>query len=432
MLRVESAKTLGDWIFEDILCRWGSLREIVTDNGSAFLKAMDYMSKRYHVDHIRISGYNSRANGIVERSHFDVRQSLFKAVDGDEKRWSTGAYSVFWAERITVKRRMGCSPYFAATGAHPLIPMDISEATYLQPPPTSVLSTTDLIARRAIALQKRTEHINMLFSKVYSARLKAAKRFEKEHGRTIHDYDFKQGSLVLVRNTQIEKSLNRKMRARYMGPLIVVSRNYGGAYIICELDGTVFHRPIAAFRVIPYFARKKLSLPKDFLDIDTARLRELESTDDIDDEENESPSSDTLALNTHDSDNTQRIPDELVSDVVVYIRPEFGKYKLDCSVKRLWLFETGLQGAITTVIEIGSAQRPGDIQDPSGFGNDMFDAGLKGCKFAYRIYGAYKLQEPITRQIAAHHFGFTFPESHFNAPAWMTDGFPLAEMERLF
>jgi hypothetical protein len=235
------------------------------------------------------------------------------------------------------------------------------------------------------------------------------------------------------------------MRARYMGPLIVVSRNYGGAYIICELDGTVFHRPIAAFRVIPYLARKKLVLPKHFLDIDTARLREMETTDDIDDEENSPQASDTLALEIYDYDDAQRIPDKQVSDVVVYIRPEFvplihnrtknhefRKYKLDCSVKRLWLFETGLHGAITTVIEIGSAQRPGDLQDPSGFGNDMFDAGLKGCKFAYRIYGACKLKEPITRQIAALQYGFTFPESHFNAPAWMTEYFPLAEMERLF
>ena len=72
MLRVESAKSLGDWIYEDILCRWGSLREIVTDNGLAFLKAMVYLSKQYHIDHIRISGYNSRANGIIERPDFDV------------------------------------------------------------------------------------------------------------------------------------------------------------------------------------------------------------------------------------------------------------------------------------------------------------------------------------------------------------------------
>ena len=82
-LRSENAKALGDWIFEDIICRWGSLREIVTDNGAAFLKALEHLSKKYHISHIRISGYNSRANGLVERPHFDVRQSLFKAVDAD-------------------------------------------------------------------------------------------------------------------------------------------------------------------------------------------------------------------------------------------------------------------------------------------------------------------------------------------------------------
>ena len=65
-------RTLGKWIFEDILCRWGALSEIVTDNGKAFIKAADYLAKKYHIRHIQISGYNSRANGLVERTHYDV------------------------------------------------------------------------------------------------------------------------------------------------------------------------------------------------------------------------------------------------------------------------------------------------------------------------------------------------------------------------
>jgi hypothetical protein len=135
---------------------------------------MEYLSKHYHLNHICISGYNSHANGTVEHSHFDVHQSLFKVVDGDQKRWSLGVYSVFWAERVTTRKRMGCSPYFAVTGAHPILPFDIAKATYLQPPPTSVMLTTDFISHRAIALQKCSADVNTLYSKVYQARLKAA------------------------------------------------------------------------------------------------------------------------------------------------------------------------------------------------------------------------------------------------------------------
>jgi hypothetical protein len=88
-----------------------------------------------------------------------------------------------------------------------------------------------------------------------------------------------------MRNTQIEKSLNKKMHARYIGPLIVVSRNYGSAYILSELDGTVLHRPIAAFRLLTYFARKSIPLPPDIIDIDDTRLQEMEHSLDADGDE---------------------------------------------------------------------------------------------------------------------------------------------------
>ena len=87
----------------------------------------------------------------------------------------------------------------------------------------------------------------------------------------------------------IEKSLNRKMRPRYIGPLVVVSRNRGGAYIVCELDGSVWDRPVAQFCVLPYKARRSLPLSDlGKIDISTARLRQMELSR-ITDEEDSLP-----------------------------------------------------------------------------------------------------------------------------------------------
>ena len=60
----DSAKVIADFIFQDILCRWGALEEIVTDNAGAYVAALDILANRYGIHHIRISGYNSQANGI--------------------------------------------------------------------------------------------------------------------------------------------------------------------------------------------------------------------------------------------------------------------------------------------------------------------------------------------------------------------------------
>ena len=64
---------------------------------------------------------------------------------------------------------MGCSPYFAATGTHPILPINIAEANYLLPPPDTLLSTTDLIVRQAITLQKQKDQLAHLQDKVYDA-----------------------------------------------------------------------------------------------------------------------------------------------------------------------------------------------------------------------------------------------------------------------
>ena len=102
MLQKETVKSIAYFILHNIIYRWGTLLEIVTDNGALFVKVLGYLKRHYHIKHIRISDYNSQANGLVERAHFDVRQALYKACNGEESKWSQAVYSVFWAERVMV------------------------------------------------------------------------------------------------------------------------------------------------------------------------------------------------------------------------------------------------------------------------------------------------------------------------------------------
>jgi hypothetical protein len=68
-LCLETGHTLGSFIFEEILCRWGAVEEIVTDNGTAYVAALDWLANKFGIHYIQISAYNSRANGIVECQH---------------------------------------------------------------------------------------------------------------------------------------------------------------------------------------------------------------------------------------------------------------------------------------------------------------------------------------------------------------------------
>ena len=44
MLDSENASTLASFIFEDILCHWGALAEIITDNSPAFVQALNVLA----------------------------------------------------------------------------------------------------------------------------------------------------------------------------------------------------------------------------------------------------------------------------------------------------------------------------------------------------------------------------------------------------
>ncbi|KAJ3553414.1 hypothetical protein NP233_g12649 [Leucocoprinus birnbaumii] len=204
---------------------------------------------------------------------------LFKATNGEVRKWYWSLHQVMWADRITIRKGTGCSPYFMVTGAHPTLPLDIVEATWLVKYPAQMIDTTELIGLRALALAKHVSHVEEMRSRVTKEKIRRALQLENDWKHKIKEFDLRPGSLVLVKNSAIEMSADRKMKPRYLGPMVVIKKLAGGAYILSELDGSVWQNKVAAFRVVPYLARRSIKFNdkvKELLDSSREGLEILE------------------------------------------------------------------------------------------------------------------------------------------------------------
>ena len=61
-------------------------------------------------------------------------------------------------------------------------------------------------------------------TRINQEKRKWLENYEKGNRLSIKDYSFKPRNLVLVRNSEVEASLDRKMKPRYLGLMVVMSR----------------------------------------------------------------------------------------------------------------------------------------------------------------------------------------------------------------
>ena len=128
MVKNENFKLIAKFLYENLLSWLGAIEVIVSDNAPQYIQAAEYLSEKYHIHHIKIILYNSQAQGPIERRHFDVREALIKATNGDISKWLDVAPSVFWAERVTIQKSTGYLPFYLVHGVEPLLPFNLAKA----------------------------------------------------------------------------------------------------------------------------------------------------------------------------------------------------------------------------------------------------------------------------------------------------------------
>ena len=259
-LRRDTAKAIAKFFYHQIILRYGNVLEVVSDNGPSFHKELKRLLSHYGIKQIMISPYNSQANGVVERGHFNIREALVKLSKDDISQWPLMVEAACFTDRITIRRATGFSPFYLLHGVHPFLPCDLTDATFMVTNFKPNMTDAELIAARTRQLLRLPQDIEKARQTLHQSRMRSKTAFETKYARRLQQENYQPGSLVLLRNVPVENtmSISRKTTHRYMGPYSIVRQTQGGSYVLQELNGSTLRHTVAAFRLIPYVKREDL------------------------------------------------------------------------------------------------------------------------------------------------------------------------------
>ena len=95
-----------------ILSIFGYPRKIITDNAVAFRsKKMVEFCHKYQITLGHSTTYYPQGNGLAESSNKILVDIIKKLLEDNKKSWHTKLVHALWADRLTLKKSIGMSPY---------------------------------------------------------------------------------------------------------------------------------------------------------------------------------------------------------------------------------------------------------------------------------------------------------------------------------
>ena len=230
------SKKIKDFLYEEIICRYGTPLEGVMDNAREMGAAVKpELTERFGLRKINISAYHSQSNAPVERGHRPLIASLAKMTEGKSGDWPKYFPTALWADRITVKRSTGYTPYYLMFGSECVLPTSLTLTSFLGIAWTEVKSEEELLLARIKQLALHEDELVKAAVELKKKRIEYAskKKFNpKPESRRI-----KEGDLVLRYNMKNLNTFAKKLDPRWLGPYRVKKILGNGSMYLEELSG---------------------------------------------------------------------------------------------------------------------------------------------------------------------------------------------------
>jgi hypothetical protein len=125
----DKATTVANVFLNEIVSRYGSPLEVVSDNGKSFLTTFEQEIGRWGIKSLKIAPYNPKANGLVERAIQTVKGALSRSTGHAPHMWDQHLGMVLLAYRNGKQGSTKYSPHYLVFGREAVLPEQVAEVS---------------------------------------------------------------------------------------------------------------------------------------------------------------------------------------------------------------------------------------------------------------------------------------------------------------
>jgi hypothetical protein len=243
------ASSVVSFFYEDIICRHGCPKEILTDRGTHFVNEMlNSLCNELGVKHRLSTAYHPQTNGLVERFNRTLCEALAKFSNENKDNWDLYISSVLFAYRTKRHNTTRHEPFYLMYGREAVLPIEFS-IKMAQAELHNTDAQEDLMHRIHVLTGRAAEDQLQTQDTIHQAQQKQ----KLKHDAQIQAISFKIGDLVLLYKSQLRGK--QKLQERWKGPYYVHEVMGNGAYRLRTLDGKILKTPVNSERLKLYHSR---------------------------------------------------------------------------------------------------------------------------------------------------------------------------------
>jgi len=201
-----TAKEVAKFLIEEIVCRHGCPKEILSDRGKCFTsKVITALIEGLGSYPRRTTSYHPQTNGLTEHFNGTLATMLSMYVSTNQKDWCVYVPLVCFAYNTSVQETTKETPFYLLYGRRAKLPLDV-----------------------ALNDEYEEEEVRNYLQKIKDARELARKNIEKSQVKQKERYDekhkpveYKEGSKVLVFSPIRKIGRSEKLLHRWQGPYLV-------------------------------------------------------------------------------------------------------------------------------------------------------------------------------------------------------------------